>query len=263
MKTIVRIQDTIEGIENAQRERLSGFGLKQFVESFAKRRADFPEGLMIVDVAEDGRPVYVVTGSRPPQIIAGQRRVHAVFWPVDSQEPAGTFAEEAAAQRWASAEYDASGVPYLIREIDSTDRIGTQVSLATMVWRDRDMLFCRMKGTKEWTLPEGAIGIGETIAAATKRSVLSTCGIEIDHVGIPARVPYVSTYMRHVGQHFLTVVMYAKHKAGEIAALEDTYDRVEWFPAKQPPRPLFGLVQGVVKILSKYDEPVEATAQAT
>jgi ADP-ribose pyrophosphatase YjhB (NUDIX family) len=252
MKCIVRIEETVEGTTQIRNESLSAFGVKQLVDAFAKRRADFTDGLLVVEQGADDHPVYLVLSSRPPEMVAGQREVHAVFWPVDSQEPCATFFDESDAVEWAEAKFGGK-YDYIVRPIDSTDKLGVQVSLMTLVWRDNCLLFCRIKDTKQWTLPEGYIGIGESTAAAARRSVLSATGVEIENIGIPGRVPYVNSYLRMAGQHFLTVVMNGTYKEGHPAALDDIYDRVEWFPAKQPPRPLFGLVEGIERILTKYD----------
>jgi ADP-ribose pyrophosphatase YjhB (NUDIX family) len=262
MKTIIRIGETLEGTSQIQEAKLSAFGVKQLVDAFAKRRSDFSDGLMVVEHAEDKRPVFITLSSRPPELLQGQREVYAVFWPPDSQEPVATFFDEPDAQKWAADKYDDLGKgrdEYIIRPIDSTDKMGVVVSLATMVSRpDGKMLFCRIKGSKEWTLPEGTIGLGESTGAAAVRSVLQTCGVEIENTGIPARIPYMNTYVGMAGQHFLTIVMHGQYKGGNAAALDDTYDRVEWFPAKYPPKPQFGLMAGIVRALEKY-EPKEAT----
>lgn len=252
MKCIVRIGETIEGAAQIRSERLSAFGVKQLADAFAKRREEFADGLLVVEQGADGQPVYLMLSNRPPEMVAGQRQVHAVFWPIDSQEPCATFFDEADAVEWAEAKFGAK-YEYIVRPIDSTDKLGVQVSLMTLVWRDDCLLFCRIRNTKQWTLPEGYLGIGESTAAAAKRTVMSTTGIEIENIGIPGRVPYVNAYLRMAGQHFLTVVMNGTYKQGNPAAMDDVYDRVEWFPAKQPPRPMFGLVEGIERILTKYD----------
>lgn len=264
MKTIIRIGETIQGTEQLNAEKLSAFGVKQLTAAFSKRREDFKDGLLIVEDGADNQPVFITLSSRPPEIVPGHIELYGVFWPTDSQEPIATFVEEADAEAWAASKYDhldGELSEYVICPVEATHKLGVQVSLATMVWRGSDLLFCRMKGTKQWTFPEGSIGLGEAVNAAAERTVLDATGIEVENLGIPARIPYINTYLRMAGQHFLTVMMKADYKAGTAIALDDAYDRVEWCPANNPPRPLFGLVEGAIRVLSKYG-PAETKAEA-
>lgn len=264
-KTIIRIGDSIQGVEQLGAEKLSAFGAKQLIDAFSKRREDYTDGLLVVENGVDGRPVYLILSSQPPEIVPGHAELYGVFWPVDSQEPIATFVDEADAKTWAATKYDhlkGDLSDYIVRSVEATHKLGVQISLATMVWRGSNLLFCRMKATKQWTFPEGVIGIGESINAAAARSVLSATGVEVKNLGIPARIPYVNTYLRMAGQHFLTVIMTGNCEEGTPTALDGVYDRVEWFPAAHPPQPLFGLIKGAIHVLKKYDED-EVRAEAT
>lgn len=255
MKCIVRIGQIFEGAEQLQSAKLSSFGARQLADAYARVRDKHPDGIMIVEPTEKGT-VFLMVSPRPPEIAAGHAELHGVFWPIDCQEPVATFMEEQDAQDWADAKYshlEGELSEWIVRPVDATHKLGVQVSLMTIIYRDDGhVLFCRMRNSGQWTLPEGTVGLGESVRAASERSVLETVGLEIENVGKSALAPYVNTYFRTAGQHFVTLIMRADYKAGDAAALDEHYDQVEWFPAKHPPQPRFPVLQGLIAILAPH-----------
>jgi ADP-ribose pyrophosphatase YjhB (NUDIX family) len=261
MKTIIRICNVLDTPEAVAAKKFSAFGIRALVEGYAKLRDEFPEAVLIVEHDEDRRPVYITLGPNPPELLAGDRQVHAVFAPPDSQEPFATFAVKETANEWAEAQ---EGDPafddgFEIRAINSTDRLDVQPSVAVMIRRGGDLLFCRLKRSKMWTFPEGRLEVGETIEAAARRAVRNMVGLELGPLFIPGNVPYVNTFIEPAAQHFLTCILVGDYVEGSAPAVADpmgVIDHCEWYPATDPPTPLFHTVQGLVRLLEARNRPV-------
>jgi len=222
-------------------------------DAFDKRRSDFKESVLVVEKAPSGQPVYIVASPHPPEIAAGDRRVFAVFAPIESQEPIATFFDEECAKTWARDNVSTPG--YDIRLIDSTDRVTTRVGVAVVVKRQStdEVVYCRLRRSKQWALPEGQLGLGETVDAAAKRIARHMLGIEISESMIPARVPYVNAYLEDVG-HFVSLVVVAFCTTdAPLKLASDVYDLIQWASAATPPEPQFMTVKTIRKVL--YDEP--------
>lgn len=253
MKTVIRIGDVLDTPEALAERKFSAFGVKTFVDNFSKTRGDAPEALLIVEHDDRKRPVYITVGPNPPELLVGDREVHAVFAPPDSQEPCASFATKEDAVAW--GERQDGG--YIVRRIDSTDRLGVQPSVAVIVRRNDDVLYCRLRRGKLWTLPEGRLEVGESVEAAARRAVKQLLGLEIGDVMIPGNVPYVNTFIEQAAQHFLTCVLVANYEGGT-PTVHDPHgviEHCEWFPAKDPPGPLFPTVQGIIRILKAKETP--------
>lgn len=262
MKTIIRIGNVFDTPEAIASKKFSSFGIKTLVEGYAPLRKDLPEAVLLVSYDEERRPVYITLGPNPPELLAGDRKVHAVFSPPDSQEPLSTFRVEESAKAWAESSTDKRD-GYVIREIDSTDRLGVQPSVAVMIRRGDDILFCRLARSKAWTFPEGRLEVGESIESAARRAVRSLVGLELDRFYIGA-VPYVNVFIEPAAQHFLVCVLVADLAEGASPAVVDPHgiiDHCEWYPATNPPMPLFHTVQGLIRLLdAKKPEPTPSIA---
>jgi ADP-ribose pyrophosphatase YjhB (NUDIX family) len=252
VKTIIRIGEVIESPEAKLAKKFSSFGVRAFVEGYGNIRADHPEAVLFVEEDQNRIPVYITVGPNPPELLAGDRRVYAVFSPPDSQEPLATFVNEDLAREWAESTPEHNPEGFVIRPIDSTDRLGVQANVIVMVRRGPDLLFCRLKKSKLWTFPEARLEVSESTTWAARRAVKDTVGITIDEVKIPGLVPYVNTFVETAAQHFLSVVLVADTFEGEprIMDPDGIFDACEWHPATDPPAPLFHTVQGIDRILS-------------
>jgi 8-oxo-dGTP diphosphatase len=256
MKTIIRICNVLD-TPDAIGKKFSSFGIRTLVEGYVKVRDEFPEAVMLVEHDEDRRPVYMTIGPNPPELLAGDRQVHAVFAPPDSQEPIATFGVEEAAKEWADTQDDFDE-GFQIRRINSTDRLDVQPSVAVMIRRGDDLLFCRLKRSKMWTFPEGKLEVGESIESAARRAVRNMVGLELGPLYIPANVPYVNTFIEPACQHFLTCILVGDYVKGAPAVADPmgVIDHCEWYPADKPPGPLFQTVQGLVRLLEAKSRPV-------
>ena len=240
MKTIIRI--------GAEESKLAPFATAMLADAFDKRRSDFKESVLVVEKAPSGQPVYIVVSPHPPEIAAGDRRVFAVFSPIESQEPVATFCDEDCAKIWARD--SVSITPgYEIRPIDSTDRVTTHVGVAIVIKQQGadEVIYCRLRRSRQWALPEGQLGLGETVDAAARRIARNMLGIEISEAMIPSRVPYVNAYIEGVG-HFVSLVVVAFTDA-DPQLTSDVYDLVQWAPAATPPEPQFMTVRTIRKVL--------------
>lgn len=257
MKTIIRIGQVFDSRERVQQAQLGAFGTALLADAFGKRRQEFPEAALIVEKDQTGQPVYLILSPHPPELLAGDRRVYAVFSPVDSQEPIASFRERQEAEAWVRTQprYVAEG--YDIRGIDSTDRITIRPCVGVVVKRSAtdEVLYCRLKRSKEWTIPEGDLAVGESVEAAARRAIRNIFDIEIGPTMIPGRVPYVNTYIADAG-HFLTLLLVAEYTASTDPQLKtDLYDAWRWAPAATPPDPQFVTVRAVRKVLDITEAP--------
>lgn len=264
MKTIVRIGQVFDSRERVQQAQLGAFGTAMLADAFGRRRQDFPEAALIVEKDHSGQPVYVILSGNPPELLAGDRKVHAVFSPVDSQEPIASFREQSEAETWVQSQprYVADG--YDIRLIDSTDRIAIRPCVGLVIKRGNtdDVLYCRIKRNKQWTIPEGVLSIGETVDSAGRRTAREQLGVEIGATMIPGRVPYVNAFIEDVG-HFLTLLLVTTYTGADEPKLQtDLYDAWQWAPAATPPEPKFVTVAAVQKVLA-ITPPPESTVTAT
>jgi 8-oxo-dGTP diphosphatase len=257
MKTIIRICNVLDTPEAIAAKKFSAFGLRTLVEGYAPLREEHPEAVLIVQNDEEGRPVYVTLGPNPPELLAGDRQVYAVFSPADSQEPIATFAYEDKAQEWAEASTDPKE-GFEIRAINSTDRLDVQPSVAVMIRRGDDLLFCRLRRSKMWTFPEGRLEVGESVESAARRAVRSMVGLELGPLFIPGNVPYINTFIEPAAQHFLTCILVGDYVEGAPAVADPlgVIDNCEWHPATDPPVPLFHTLQGLIQVLEGPTKPV-------
>lgn len=265
MKTIVRIGQVFDSRERVQQAQLGAFGTAMLADAFGKRRQEFPEAALIVEKDHTGQPVYVILSGSPPELLAGDRRVFAVFSPTESQEPIASFREQSEAETWVKGQprYVTDG--YDIRLIDSTDRIAIRPCVGLVIKRGDtdDVLYCRIKRSKQWTIPEGLLGVGESVDAAGRRAVRDQLGIEIGPTMIPGRVPYVNAFLEDVG-HFLTLLLVAQYTGDVEPKLQtDLYDAWQWAPAATPPEPKFVTITAVRKVLAVTELPISATSTST
>jgi len=254
VKTIIRIGDTMA--------QLAPLGVAMLADAYDKRRKDLSEATLMV-YETPGGPVYVIVSPRPPELLPGDRRVWAVFAPVDSQEPLATFFEKSVAERWATREYTAEA-DYRIEEIDATDRVAIRACVAVVVKNaDDQVLYCRHKRTKQWSIPEGDLQIGETGEAAARRCVRSIFDAEIGPVMLPQRVPYINVYLPEAG-HYLALVLVAQIVDADVAFTikSDIYDAWQWGSAKEPPNPQFVTVRAIRQVLEVTEPPPPVAAVA-
>lgn len=243
MKTILRIGELGESPAPMATALLARAAAKMPLE----------EAAMVVEKLDDGREIYITIGSRPPELLAGDRMVHAVFSPLESQEPVATFFEEESAKKWAQDLVE----PARIKKIESTDHVGIRPCVAVVLRRrsGTEALYCRLRRSKEWTIPESRLQVGETALSAAQRAVFPF-GFELGTVQIPTRVPYVNAYVPDVG-HFLVLVLVADIAApgtpeSRVVVPFDKhplFDAIQWAPAATPPDPKFATIKVIQKSL--------------
>jgi ADP-ribose pyrophosphatase YjhB (NUDIX family) len=255
VKTILRIGQVLDSRASVQTAPFSPFGTALLAETFDGKRRDCPEAILVVEQSKGG-PVYITIGGNPPELLQGERRVHAVFSPRESQEPVATFFDKVAASRWAKVACKKPG--YAIREIDSTDRVSVRTGVALVVRTPDDQaIYCRIKKSKEWTIPETELQLGESADSAARR-LARELSITIGTVSIPERVPYVNAYIEGAG-HFLTLVLVGEWLTGEPKLGKDSmFDAAVWGPAGDPPRPMFVTVTAIRKVLTMTEPPQPA-----
>lgn len=234
--------------------------VRMLSEAYAKKRADLKDdAILIVDGGEHARPTYIMVGGRPPELVIGHRRVWAVFAPPDSQEPIATFFAQVDAERWADANWPHQS---RVAEIDSADSPKVQVAVAALIVHEGKVLFGRLKNTGEYVLPEGSIVVGETLESATQRAAKVSAGVDVGKISVSKTAPYVNTLLPRGHQHFITLCMACAYAGGEPKALDPSWDFCGWFPADQPPKPLFVTVQQIIWLAKKASEEREADRRA-
>lgn len=256
MKTIVRIGQAIDSVEQISEAKLSTFGLAMLAEGFDKRRAELPEAILVVQKAAKG-PVYITVGANPPELVAGDRKVFAVFCPPDSQEPVATFCAEAAAKTWAEGSCAQEG--YSIRHADATDRVGIRPCVAVVIRNEADqVLYVRLAKTHQWTIPEGDLLVGESVESAARRTARDHLGLELGRVGMPAHVPYINVLFPELG-HFLSLILVA-HAQNEPEKKGTLYDAWTWGSASSPPEPQFVTVATIRRLATSGVTPASLAA---
>lgn len=216
------------------------------------RRAELgDDALLIVDHGKDGKPVYAIVGSRPPELVLGNRKVHGVFSPPDSQEPVATFFDKADAEAWAKAQRQV-GRDATTSEVDATDRSAVHVAVAVLFMRDGKVLLGKLKQAGVYVLPEGPLEVGESIEAAVQRAMKKMTGLSVGRISVSKHAPYVSTFIDNVGQHFLTLIMIAEDIGGEPTVTDELWESCGWFDANKPPEPLFITVRQIIA-LAKFN----------
>jgi ADP-ribose pyrophosphatase YjhB (NUDIX family) len=241
MKTIVRVSEVIEGGDALREAGLSPFAVRTLANGFGKTQHD---AVLVVD--PDG-PTYLLFSRRPPELVTADRQVFGVFCPDEMQDPVATFCDEADAKDWATR-FQAG--TYRIEAVDAIERDAVKVSVTVMVRRGGDILLCRRAADKHWAMPESALRVGEAADSAGRRAVESLTGLSLGEVKIPARVPYVNTYLGRVGAHFLTLCLVGEYIGGDPEPQTDLIDRCQWFSAEQPPQQITPMIQGMLAILS-------------
>jgi hypothetical protein len=83
-------------------------------------------------------------------------------------------------------------------------------------------------------------------------------GLELGPLFIPGNVPYINTFIEPAAQHFLTCILVGDYVEGTPAVADPlgVIDNCEWYPATDPPMPLFHTVQGLVSLLEGPTKPV-------
>lgn len=112
------------------------------------------------------------------------------------------------------------------------------VAAHPVVVKDRRLLL--VKRAKEpskgrWSLPGGAIELGESVYEAGRREVLEECSIDIE---IERVLDIADSIIKdddgRIAYHFVIIYLTAHHKSGEIKAHSDAAD-IGWFtPAEIP-----------------------------
>jgi 8-oxo-dGTP diphosphatase len=255
VKTIVRIDP------QAVDEKLPALATKMLAEAYSVRRTD--EALLIVDQGKDGKPVYITIGSHPPELVIGDRKVWGVFEPPESQEPVATFFDRVAADRWA-LDLTAPGTDCKVKEVDATDKTVVRVAVAVLLMRDGKVLLGKLKQAGQYALPEGRLEVGESIEAAAQRTMKRLTKLTVGRISVSKHAPYVSTFLDHVGQHFLTLVVLAEDIGGE-PVVQDTelWESCGWFDADNPPEPLFITVKQIIALAKHNAKPPKQTYKVT
>lgn len=82
-----------------------------------------------------------------------------------------------------------------------------------------------------WSVPGGALEIGENPEQAMKREVLEETGLSVRAFRFLGYLDF-----RESGQHWVSLVFHVYSYSGRIRFLEDEpFDRAEWFPANKLP----------------------------
>lgn len=227
----------------------NSLGSKMLAKAFAGIRTKHPRALMLIEETESG-PVYITIGSRPPELVATGRSVWGVYSPPEMHDPRASFQDKEAAEEWASKDSTCQSLGFELDEMLSGEQPQIRASVAIMLRRREKLLFVRIRDTKQWTIPEVPLGLGETAEAAARRAAKEV-RLNVDNCYIPAKCPYVNTYFGEAGRHIVTLCMAADVKAGDSTRLrkDSIYDKAEWMAADAVPRPLFPMLEGILRIV--------------
>jgi len=105
-----------------------------------------------------------------------------------------------------------------------------------VVLRDRKVLL--VKRAKEpdggrWTIPGGAVELGETVREAAAREVREECGIEVEVGPVVGVVDAIfSDEEGRIRFHYILIDLLAKYKGGELAPASDAL-AIRWVPLEE------------------------------
>ena len=104
------------------------------------------------------------------------------------------------------------------------------LAVSTAVFRDGRALISR-RTRAPWrgafSLPGGAVEVGETLEAAAARELAEEVGVEADILGFVRHVEPIEREGERVRAHFVIVVFAARWRRGE-PVLSDEVDEIAW-----------------------------------
>ena len=107
------------------------------------------------------------------------------------------------------------------------------VGVGAVVVKDSDVLVVQrgsQPGYGQWSIPGGAVELGETVREAAAREVAEECGIEIDIIDV---IEILDRAMRdkdgRVRYHYVLIDFVARYRSGELHAGSDIL-AARWVP---------------------------------
>lgn len=129
------------------------------------------------------------------------------------------------------------------------DHIG--IGAGALIFNDMGeiLLLKRGKNSKNeighWTIPGGAVEMGEKMEEAVKRETLEEIGCEIE---IDGQLPAIDHIIINEGQHWVTTIFTCRIKSGTPKILEtEKCDEMKWFPLTNLPSPLSTSIKGTLE----------------
>jgi 8-oxo-dGTP diphosphatase len=105
-----------------------------------------------------------------------------------------------------------------------------------VIHRDRVLLVRRgrepMKG--EWSIPGGALELGETLQDAVRRELREETGLDVEPTRILLVLDRILKYGRRVKYHYVIVDFACRLKGGRLTPASDVLD-ARWVPRKELP----------------------------
>ncbi|HZP00038.1 MAG TPA: NUDIX hydrolase [Terriglobia bacterium] len=106
-----------------------------------------------------------------------------------------------------------------------------------VIHRDRVLLVRRgrepMKG--EWSIPGGALELGETLQDAVRRELREETGLDVEPTRILLVLDRILKYGRRVKYHYVIVDFACRLKGGRLTPASDVLD-ARWVPREELPR---------------------------
>ncbi len=125
------------------------------------------------------------------------------------------------------------------------------VGVGGVVWRENELLLVRRGMPPHqglWSLPGGAVGLGEELAVALKREILEECGISIQIGPIAGIFDAISRDQDgRVQYHYVLIDFLADYLAGELIAGSDASEAV-WTSLAESLN--FDLIEGTKQFLA-------------
>jgi 8-oxo-dGTP diphosphatase len=102
------------------------------------------------------------------------------------------------------------------------------VAVGVVVKRGREVLLVRRLNEPSrgrWSLPGGAVELGETLREAARREVWEECGLQVEPGEVLAVVDnIVRDEAGHIRFHYVLIDLLAEYAGGELAAASDISD---------------------------------------
>lgn len=111
-------------------------------------------------------------------------------------------------------------------------------AVGAVVFRDRRILLVRRgkePGFGTWSLPGGAVELGETVRAATAREILEECGLRVEVGEVIDVIDRITRDAQgRVRYHYVLVDFVARHIAGDFHPSEELLDGRWVLPEELP-----------------------------